>query len=88
MRIRLEGLQGEVWTWEAAAGQTLLQSAALAGIQLPRMCRNGTCRTCRCRLVQGRIRYTIDWPGISADEKQAGWILPCVAEAAPEDPAA
>ena len=33
-----------------------------------------------CRLVEGRIRYRIEWPGVSADEKVEGWILPCVAE--------
>jgi len=80
LEIRLEGLQGQCWQWDAPPGQTLLQSAAAAGILLPRMCQNGTCRACRCRLLQGRIRYRIEWPGISADEQGEGWILPCVAE--------
>ena len=31
------------------------------------------------RLDSGQIRYTIDWPGLLAEEKQDGWILPCVA---------
>ena len=66
--------------FEAAPGQTLLQAGLKAGIELPTSCRNGTCRTCLCRLVSGSIRYQIDWPGVSADEKAEGWILPCVAE--------
>jgi ferredoxin len=26
-------------------------------------------------------RHTIEWPGLSAEEKAEGWILPCVAVA-------
>jgi ferredoxin len=32
-----------------------------------------------CRLVSGRIRHAIEWPGLSAEEKLDGFILPCVA---------
>lgn len=59
----------------------LLLAAEQAGIALPSSCRNGSCRTCLCRLVQGDIRWRIDWPGLSPDEKREGWILPCVASA-------
>ncbi len=31
------------------------------------------------RLEQGRVRYQIEWPGLLAEEKAEGWILPCVA---------
>ena len=68
------------FSFDCAPGLTLLQAADAAGIELPSSCRNGTCRTCLCRLVEGRIRYRIEWPGVSADEKIEGWILPCVAE--------
>jgi ferredoxin len=60
-------------------GQSLLEAAQAAGIRLPRSCRNGTCRACRCRLVAGRVRYRIEWPGLLPEEKAEGWILPCVA---------
>lgn len=62
-----------------APGQSLLEAALAAGIPLPRSCRNGTCRACLCPLLSGQIRYRIDWPGLSADEKADGLILPCVA---------
>jgi hypothetical protein len=32
-----------------------------------------------CRLLAGQISYLIEWPGLLADEKADGWILPCVA---------
>lgn len=63
----------------AAADQSLLQSAALAGVELPSSCRNGTCRTCICQLVSGQVAYVIEWPGLLPEEKAEGWILPCVA---------
>jgi len=69
------------YSFEATPGQSLLRAAQLSGIELPSSCRNGTCRTCLCRMVEGTIRYQIDWPGVSVDEKDEGWILPCVAEA-------
>ena len=63
-----------------STGQTtILEAAALAGLRLSSSCRNGTCRSCLCRLVDGTVQYRIDWPGLSADEKATGWILPCVA---------
>lgn len=63
----------------APAEMTLMASAEAAGIALPSSCRNGTCRTCRCRLHQGSVRYRIDWPGVSLTEQEDGIILPCVA---------
>ena len=65
--------------FETEAGRTLLQSAEAAGIELPSSCRNGTCRSCICRLLDGEVRYRIEWPGLSREEKAEGWILPCVA---------
>jgi len=72
-------LQPHGWQFAAAEGIDLVTAAAAAGIRLPRSCRNGTCRTCLCRLVTGEVRYRVDWPGVSADERAEGWILPCVA---------
>ncbi len=62
-----------------APGQSLLEAALAAGIDLARSCRNGTCRACLCRIAHGQVRYRIDWPGLSPDEKAEGWTLPCVA---------
>lgn len=58
---------------------SILRSAEAAGISLPSACRNGTCRTCLCRMQSGSVRYLIDWPGLSMDEKRDGDILTCVA---------
>lgn len=65
-----------------AAGQSLLEAADCAGLRLPRSCRNGTCRACLAHLEAGQVRWRIDWPGVSAEERAEGWVLPCVTEAA------
>jgi ferredoxin len=72
-------IQPKGWEADAADDVSLLEAARLADIDLPSSCRNGTCRTCMCRLISGQVRYRIEWPGLSADEKSEGFILPCVA---------
>ncbi|QNA88639.1 2Fe-2S iron-sulfur cluster binding domain-containing protein [Massilia sp. Dwa41.01b] len=58
---------------------TVLAAAEHAGIDLPSSCRNGTCRTCLCRLERGSVRYLVEWPGLSIEEKRENYLLPCVA---------
>lgn len=67
------------WAFTAAATQSLREAAAAAGIVLPTSCRNGTCRACLVRLIEGQVAYRVEWPGLSAEEKASGWTLPCVA---------
>ncbi len=62
-----------------SGGATILEAAEAAGVDLPNSCRNGTCRTCICRLDSGTVRYLVDWPGLSIEEKRENYLLPCVA---------
>ncbi|MEO7401958.1 MAG: 2Fe-2S iron-sulfur cluster-binding protein [Polaromonas sp.] len=69
-------------SFDAPATLPLLQAAELAGVSmLASSCRNGTCRTCICQASSGQVAYRIEWPGLSAEEKREGFILPCVAYA-------
>ena len=68
--------------FEASASETLLQASLRAKVHLPVSCRNGTCRACISRLTRGKVIYHIAWPGLSKEEKDDGFILPCVAHAA------
>ena len=74
VKVEPAGLQ-----YDVEGDLTLLEAAEMSRIELPSSCRNGTCRTCVCRLVSGEVSYTIDWPGLSAEEKAEGYVLPCVA---------
>jgi ferredoxin len=65
--------------FEAWPEQTLLTSIEQGGLQWPGSCRSGSCRTCIGTLVQGQVRYAMQWPGLSAGEKAEGGVLPCVA---------
>lgn len=73
-------LQPDSRYFRAALGETLLEAALRAGLDWPRSCRNGTCRSCRTRVLAGAFRHRIAWPGLNADEIAEGWVLPCVAE--------
>lgn len=72
--LEADGQQVDAWTH-----QPLLVSLEQGGINWPSSCRNGTCRTCIAQLVRGEVRYDIEWPGLSAEEKAEGYALPCVA---------
>jgi ferredoxin len=79
--LRLEPLGHEL---PLADDQTLLQAARAVGVELRSSCRVGTCRECMALLTEGRVHYRIEWPGLLAEEKAEGWVLPCVALAHPE----
>ncbi|MGC7406328.1 2Fe-2S iron-sulfur cluster-binding protein [Pandoraea pneumonica] len=73
------------WQFDAPDDMPLLLAAQAAGIKLPSLCRNGTCRACLCRVkavaeaAPAPVAYRIEWPGLSRDEKAEGWLLPCCA---------
>ena len=73
-RSEPDGQQFDAWR-----EQSLLTSMEQGGIDWPSSCRNGTCRTCIAQVLEGQVRYEIEWPGLSAEEKSAGYALPCVA---------
>jgi ferredoxin len=75
-RIRIDGQSADI---EADGESSLFLSMTRAGMAWPVSCRNGTCRTCLARLLQGEVRYEIPWPGLSVEEKAEGYCLPCVA---------
>ena len=78
VRHKVRVLPSQRW-FDAPAGETLLLAAERAGMALPSSCRNGTCRSCLCKIVQGRVVYAVEWPGLSMEEKAGGYVLPCVA---------
>ena len=67
------------WKFKTTDFMSLVEAARLSDFSLPSSCVNGTCRTCICKLTTGIVRYRVEWPGLSLDEKKAGFILPCVA---------
>jgi NAD(P)H-flavin reductase/ferredoxin len=58
--------------------QTLLQAALSAGVPFPHDCKVGTCGTCKCRLVEGKVKSILDLSyTLSREELEQGYILAC-----------
>ncbi len=53
-----------------AARETLLQAALRQGIDFPFSCRVGGCATCKCTLVEGRVRELTDTSYVLSDHDQ------------------
>ena len=67
-------------TARAGSSHTLLDIAEMEGVPIASSCRSGVCLTCRTRLADGDAdcRSTM----LDADDRAAGFILPCVTWAA------
>jgi ferredoxin len=61
-------------------GQTLLEAAADAGVEIPSACRQGQCGTCKTRLLGGHVRMTAD-EGLDSESIAQGFVLTCVGHA-------
>ena len=76
-RIHLEPSGQE---FVAETNETVLAAALRQGHALPYSCRNGSCATCKSRLVSGSVDYgSYDEAALSAEEKAAGKVLLCQA---------
>jgi ring-1,2-phenylacetyl-CoA epoxidase subunit PaaE len=61
-----------------AGTPSLLDAAALAGLDVPYSCKSGVCATCRAKLVDGRVRMDRNF-ALDAADLAAGFILTCQA---------
>lgn len=78
-RIRITSTERE---FSARPEETILAAALRQGIVLPYSCRNGTCASCKCRLVEGEIRYPYNPPAaLEPTELHDGQMLSCQAVA-------
>jgi ferredoxin len=67
-------------SFEVAPGETVLEAALRADVELPYSCRSGTCRTCLSRVVSGRIEHDSSYADellIDEDEVAEGFRLLC-----------
>lgn len=59
-------------------GETVLDAALRAGLDLPYSCRGGMCSTCRARVSGGTVRMDVNY-GLEPWETDAGYVLTCQA---------
>jgi ferredoxin-NADP reductase len=62
---------------QVSAGSTLLDLAEQNEVQIPYGCRQGQCGTCATRVLSGTVQMDIE-AGLTAEQKNAGYVLPCV----------
>jgi ferredoxin len=57
-------------------GNTLLETARLAGLHAPSSCESGSCGTCMAQLTEGSARM-INNEALTEEEVAEGWVLTC-----------
>ena len=65
---------------QVSSGSTLLDLAERNGVQIPFGCRQGQCGTCATRVLSGTVRMDVE-AGLTAAQRSAGYVLPCVSRA-------
>jgi ferredoxin-NADP reductase len=65
---------------QVSAGSTLLDLAERNQVQIPYGCRQGLCGTCATRVLSGTVQMDVE-AGLTADQRNAGYVLPCVSRA-------
>lgn len=62
------------------ASESVLDVADANGVDIDNSCRNGTCGSCKVKLLHGQVTMEVE-DGLDAGEKEKGWILACQAMA-------
>lgn len=57
---------------------SILDAASAAGLEVPFSCTSGVCGTCRCKVMQGRVRMERNF-ALDNKEVEAGFVLSCQA---------
>ena len=68
----------------ANTDEPLLDAAQRGSLTLPYSCKTGRCSTCKGRVVRGSTTPLHEELGLTAAERDAGWILTCVRAASSE----
>ena len=69
--------EGESHTFPVTEGQTVLEAAWNAGIELPNSCNAGVCTTCAAQILEGNVDQS-EAMGVSPELRQKGYALLCV----------
>ena len=69
-------------SFQARPGETVLDAALRHGVVLPYSCKNGSCKSCQCRILDGEVHYPGKPPeALDLDDISRGLGLSCQAVA-------
>lgn len=72
---------GGSFSFQVEPGSTLLSSALVQGIKWPHKCKVGSCGTCKCKIVSGKVKSNIDLGYVlDPEELKQGFVLACQSE--------
>ena len=73
--LTVDGKRREV---PVAEGESILDAALRAGMDLPFACKGGMCSTCRAKVVEGEASMEVNY-SLEPWEVEAGFVLTCQA---------
>lgn len=72
-------IQNTPWSFEVAAGESVLQAALRQEVPVPWGCGGGVCGTCMAQVISGQITYPDAEPlALVEEDAAAGKALLCV----------
>jgi len=57
---------------------SILDSALTAGVDLPYACKGGVCSTCKCKVLEGKVKMKVNY-ALEAEEVKNNYVLSCQA---------
>ena len=68
-------------SFTVSPGQTILEAAIAAGVNLPYGCKDGACGSCKCQKISGEVEHAQHASGaLTPEEAAAGMVLTCRAQ--------
>ncbi len=71
-------MDGDLWRFDMPHGETVLDAAHDAGLDVPFSCKGGVCATCRCKVTSGAVEMDNNY-SLDDDEVEGGFVLSCQA---------
>ncbi len=66
--------------FDVADGNTILEGALVSNKTIAYSCKDGSCGTCKCKLIDGDVCGLDNHKGLTQKEKKSGYILTCQAK--------
>ncbi|MDP4230952.1 MAG: 2Fe-2S iron-sulfur cluster-binding protein, partial [Bacteroidota bacterium] len=69
-------MDGDEYPTQMLENETVLEAAKRVGLDAPYSCQNGSCSTCRAKLLEGKVHMKVNF-ALSPKDVASGFILTC-----------